>query len=157
MQITTLDHIGFYGPLISMVYGIFLLSSRIKIAGFYIGFMILGDGINRILKSIFRESRPANPLFYSDLDNYTEVSFHRYGMPSGHAQAVCYSASYLYMITRSIPVLFATGFIAGITMIQRYKFRKHTAKQLLVGSAIGLIYGAGIAYYLQCPTIFFSG
>ena len=110
----------------------------------------MNEFINRFIKSYFREPRPNNTIIFNDyifnsFDKYTGE--HEFGMPSGHAQSIFYSVSFLYLTTKSQPLLFISLFISALTLYQRWKYRNHTIKQLVVGSIIGTIYGIVVYYY----------
>jgi membrane-associated phospholipid phosphatase len=91
---------------------------------------------------MFREPRPDNPIEFSSLEQYKNEE--RYGMPSGHAQSVFYSIVYLYSFYQSISVLLFTLFIGFTTLYQRWKYRRHTVNQLMVGSGVGSIFALAI-------------
>ena len=140
------DHIGFYGPIIFIGINIFSLWKRMPYLYSYIIFYIINDFINRILKSSFREPRPNNQIHYDKRsDKY--IGEHIYGMPSGHAQSVFYSISFLYLVTKSVILLIISLFIAALTLYQRWKYRNHTVKQLVMGSIVGTLFGSSVYYY----------
>jgi membrane-associated phospholipid phosphatase len=91
---------------------------------------------------MFREPRPENPLEFTSFESYKNEE--RYGMPSGHAQSVFFSIVYLYNIHHSIYLLLSTMFVGFITLYQRWKYRRHTIQQLIVGSAVGSIFAWSI-------------
>lgn len=142
---TPLDHIGYFGPLILLIFGIYILWNRsVYMMTYLVGF-ILSEPLNRLLKTIIREPRPTNPIHYIDHDNFSNDSgANKYGMPSGHAQLAFYCVGFLYSATDSVRILFGTTAISFLTLFQRWKFRKHSAKQLLIGSIVGLFSGFGV-------------
>ena len=104
------DHIGYYGPIIFIFINILSLWKRMPYLYSYIFFFIIDDFINRILKLSFREPRPNNQIHYDKhFDKY--IGAHIYGMPSGHAQSIFYSISFLYLATKS-PILCGSGSIS---------------------------------------------
>lgn len=147
-MITLLDHVGYFGPLILLLSGIYILRNRsVYIMTYFLGF-VLCEQLNRLLKSIIREPRPDDAIHYTDHDDYTrDTGSNKYGMPSGHAQLVFYCVGFLYSATDSVRILFGTTAISLLTLFQRWKFRKHSAKQLLAGSILGIVTGFG-AYTL---------
>jgi len=75
-------------------------------------------------------------------------------MPSGHAQSVSFTTLYVYLVTKSKNLLMGGGFISVLSLIQRYRFKRHSIEQLLVGTIIGC-FVAYISYnlstlYLTC-------
>ena len=140
------DHIGFYGPFILIGINIFSLWKRMPYLYSYINFLIINKFINKILKLSFREPRPNNQIHYNDyFDKY--VGEQIYGMPSGHAQSIFYSISFLYLATKSPIVLIISLFIAALTLYQRWKYRNHTFAQLIIGSIVGILFGSSVYYY----------
>jgi len=91
---------------------------------------------------LIKQPRPSGQK-YNQIDNDMFTNEHIYGMPSGHAQSVGFSAIFLYLTTTSIPLLLASLFIIAITVFQRHKYKRHTTEQLMVG----LIIGSGFAYF----------
>jgi membrane-associated phospholipid phosphatase len=64
----------------------------------------------------------------------------KYGMPSGHAQSVFFSTTFLYLVKGSPSWLIIELFIVALSIYQRLKYRQHTLEQLFTGSAIGLLF-----------------
>ena len=83
-----------------------------------------------------------NEISMEDIDifNWTGVK-DIYGMPSGHAQSVSYSLMYLYLVQGSGYMALLNIIILGLTLFQRWNYRKHTIIQLLVGTIVGLTIG----------------
>jgi membrane-associated phospholipid phosphatase len=133
-----LDNIGYYGPIILFFIVCYFLWKRPKYLQLYIICFFLNTFINKCLKLIFREPRPDNPIEFAKFENYKNEEL--YGMPSGHAQSAFFSIVYLYNLQESVSVLLATLFIGCVTLYQRWKYRRHTAKQLIVGSSIGALF-----------------
>jgi membrane-associated phospholipid phosphatase len=95
-------------------------------------FVILNSIINLTLKQIIREPRPNN--------NEKRFNFDRYGMPSGHAQAVWFIVFYnLNKTNERITALLSV--LALATCIQRIYTERHTLEQVIVGSFIGSMLG----------------
>jgi len=145
------DYIGHYGPIITFAITCFYLLFVNKhlyfivfLGGFWVNLII-----NNLLKSVIREPRPSRQIPYID-NVFTGAQI--YGMPSGHAQMCFYNFGFLYCIIASVNkynnqllVLLSTSlFISIITLYQRFKFRRHTIKQLFVGSLVGFFTGFGI-------------
>ena len=68
-----------------------------------------------MLKEIIREPRPNDQRFML-FENKEDV----YGMPSGHAQSIFYSTTFLYLTTASYYLLIISLFVCALTIYQRY-------------------------------------
>jgi len=120
------DNIGYYGPVINFVIGfVFLIKQPIYLSS-YLVFTSINTMINTILKNTIKEPRPINEP-------------ESYGMPSLHTQGIFFVTSYLYFVQQSIMILLFELFISCFTIYQRWKYKKHTLNQLLVGSLLGII------------------
>jgi membrane-associated phospholipid phosphatase len=136
---TPFDFIGYYGPIILLIATIMLMISRTKVLTLYIVFFIINIFLNKALKLLIREPRPAGDILFSNKEN-TEGS-EQYGMPSGHAQSVAFTAMFLYLFTKPSQTYLIMGacFIGAITLYQRYKYKRHSISQLLVGTTVGAL------------------
>ena len=146
IPIQILDGIGFYAPyLLFFIIIIYGWNRKVYLSG-YVIFFVANTFLNKLLKLTFREPRPNDYQIYN---NYFEKTTNEeeFGMPSGHAQSVGYSILFLYLLTRSIPLLITTTFIGCICVYQRWKYHRHTIKQLVAGLFTGSIFGS-ISYYL---------
>lgn len=132
-----LDYIGYYGPIILLLVAIMILISRTKTLVLYILFFAINVYLNGILKSLFREPRPAGNMLFNDMENTDGGE--QYGMPSGHAQSVAYTATFLYLFTKSPDIFMGACFIGAITLYQRYKYKRHSIGQLLAGATAGVL------------------
>lgn len=132
------DYIGHYGPLILFIITIYSLLHR----NIYLFVFLFGSIANLLLniffKNIFREPRPNNPIEFIDSHELTGNNY--YGLPSGHAQSSLFSLAFLYFANGSIPALYIMGCITLLTLYQRWKYKRHTIKQLIVGSFIGTLF-----------------
>lgn len=142
------DYIGFYGPIIMIVLVTFGLWGRTKYLIFFLLFFIANYYFNEILKSYIKEPRPA--AFNSTQSptlKYEYFANHRsYGMPSGHAQDVFYSLIFLFLAKTQFTVYSVAGiFVSAITVFQRFKTKRHSAKQLAAGAVVG----GAVAYLAQ--------
>jgi len=149
------NFIGYNAPFILLCLGSYIMWKSMQwiyLSTFIIGFF-LNDLLNRIIKAIVQEPRPPNPINNGNYDDWTKTkSVQKYGMPSGHAQGAFYCASFLYFLTKSINVIIGSITLSIITLLHRYIYRKHTAKQLLVGSTIGILTG-WIVYYFTFQSL----
>jgi len=133
-----LDYIGFFGPLILFCVSIWKLSVRIPFLYGYLGLFLASTLINKALKMLFKEPRPEGSKTiigepYQGADEY--------GMPSGHAQSVCFSATYLYLVTKNALWLALELCVLALTMIQRWKYKNHSVSQLVMGGLVGIFWG----------------
>jgi membrane-associated phospholipid phosphatase len=140
-----LDCIGFYGPEILFVSTVILLRQKNSLVTIYgIGFAV-SVLLNFILKGLFKHPRPNDESHVFNIEKLyrTNVSFDKYGMPSGHAQAVFFTAIYTFLCLSAIqltfPVLFFYIFIACLTSYQRVKYKHHTVGQVVAGAVVGAI------------------
>ena len=114
--ILLLDYIGFFGPLLLFCISVWKLSGRIHFLYGYLGLFLASTIINKALKLLFQEPRPEGGMTivgepYQGADEY--------GMPSGHAQSVAFSTTYLYLVTMNVLWLALELCIVALTMIQR--------------------------------------
>lgn len=138
-----LDDIGFFAPMILFILSIIALWCHIKYINVYLIFYLLNHLLNNILKQLIREPRPvklSEQIIYKNYENIRGASL--YGMPSGHAQSVAFSTIYTYLVTKSDKLLIISMFISILSLIQRYRFKRHSIKQLIIGSLLGI----GVAF-----------
>ena len=139
-----IDSIGHYGPAILFVITSYSLFERdIYLFVFVIGF-ILNSFMNLFLKQLFREPRQKDPLPFIDSNNLIGNNY--YGLPSGHAQSVFFSLTFLYLTNNSIFMLYIMSCITVVTIYQRWKYRRHTIKQLIIGSFVGSLFAWTVVY-----------
>ena len=138
---TPFDYIGYYGPIILLIVTIMLMIARTKVLILYIIFFIINTYLNKALKLLIREPRPAGNAIFNDSENTKDSE--QYGMPSGHAQSVAFTATFLYLFTKPTDryrcVVTGAGFIGLIALCQRYKYKRHSISQLLVGTTVGAL------------------
>jgi len=147
--IPIIDDIGFFGPIIIFIISIFVLWGRAKYLKLYLVVVVINTCVNKILKNTIQSPRPVTSdkdMIYKSFDTIDGVE--KYGMPSGHAQSVSSSILYLYLVTKSVTLLIGSSFIGTLTILQRYRFKRHSITQLLVGCIIGFSI-AYISYYLS--------
>jgi len=135
-----IDGIGFFGPELVFIISFIKLLPQLKYLIGYLVFLVLNTGLNAFVKDIIKQPRPTNGRKF--LDEVLSGS-HIYGMPSGHAQSVFFSMTYLYLTKRSTYILILEGFIVALTLYQRWKYRRHTIEQLSAGAFLGGL----IAYF----------
>ena len=131
-----MDKIGYVGPIILFVLNIYHYFYR-KI---YLFSYLLGFGfnviMNKMIKQTIQEPRPDGSQHIQFMERFHGSEI--YGMPSGHAQSVLYSAVFLY--DAHTLIFYFSLFISMVTLFQRYKYKRHTLTQLFVGSFIGAIF-----------------
>jgi membrane-associated phospholipid phosphatase len=113
-----------------------LRASHYKSSSVYTAFVfgnISNSLLNMVLKNIIREPRPIE----EEGD---------YGFPSGHAQSVFFSLVFLFLANGPPVFIYMMGCISVLTLYQRWKYKKHSVKQLVAGSIIGSLYAVFIIY-----------
>lgn len=134
-----IDLVGFYGPLIIGLINAFTLWCRKLYLISYVLFFAVNSFLNGVLKNIIQQSRPQGQIYLNDHDVVPDSAPSKYGMPSGHAQSVGYSITFLYLVVNSPLTLCVSLFIGALTVYQRSKYRRHTISQLFTGLVIGSI------------------
>jgi membrane-associated phospholipid phosphatase len=136
-MIRQIDLIGFYGPLIVGLINCVYLWRRKIILITYVLFFMVNIFINGVLKNIIQEPRPTGQVYLNEYDIVPNTAPSKYGMPSGHAQAMGYSITFLYLVAKSPALLIINVFIGSLTVYQRFKYRRHTISQLVIGLVMG--------------------
>jgi len=140
-----INHVGFNGPMINFIITFVLVFyQKSYLYGFLICYLA-NAFINKFLKGIFKQSRPANGKSLYAIEDYSGVE--QYGMPSGHAQNVSFIITYMYLVKKRSVWLIIETVIACITMYQRLSSNRHTISQLSVGFVVGIIVGT-MSYYM---------
>lgn len=152
--IRMMDTIGFLGPFILFGIGVWQLWGNRGFWCAYLVVFVLNSFINKIAKVIIKQPRPQDGESIMN-ENYSGAEL--YGMPSAHAQSVFSSLTFLYLVKESPAWLLGELFIAGLTVYQRWKYRRHTMEQLGVGVLLGVVVAYGGYYmtkqYLQENTL----
>ena len=94
--------------------------------------------INGLLKEIINQDRPNGSRHVNQLEKLIDEGTK--GMPSGHAQLV---GSELVLSLLSNTSFTTKTFMfaqTGLTLYQRWVYKKHTVMQLIIGFFIGAIY-----------------
>jgi membrane-associated phospholipid phosphatase len=141
------DTIGYYGPVILFSITFFCLLTRSPYLLIFTIGSILNSISNKIIKNIFREPRQDNQLPFLGEGKFEGIE--RYGFPSGHAQSCFFSLGFLFFINGPQAILYSMTFICAMTLYQRYKYRRHTIKQLVFGSIIGILFAYIMVYTTQ--------
>ena len=135
MLVSIFDLIGHYGPVISFALTFYSIIHQIPYLTAFVFGSILNILLNIYLKTTIREPRPENQIEYIDHDDLT--GFNEFGMPSGHAQSVMFALVFLFLVKGPTAFTYAILFIAALTIYQRWKYNRHTIKQLMIGSIVG--------------------
>jgi membrane-associated phospholipid phosphatase len=140
-----LDYIGFFGPLLLFCVSLWKLSMRAPFLYGYLGLFLASTILNKVLKLVFQEPRPEGSR---TILNEPYQGADEYGMPSGHAQSVAFSTTYLYLVTKNALWLALELCIVGLTLIQRWKYKNHSVPQLAVGALVGA-FGGYYGYHMM--------
>ena len=143
------DIIGHYGPVILFTLTFYFLIERTPYLIVFIFGSIANTFLNQMLKSTFREPRPSGQIEFIDHEYLTGIQ--QYGLPSGHAQASFFALAFLFFSHGPQSAIYIMAFICVLTLFQRWKFRRHSVKQLAAGSLIG----TGFAYILVYITQYY--
>lgn len=133
--------LGFYGPFLLFVTTIILLIKQpVYLLAYVILFTNLGF-VNKKMKMFFREPRP-NVLdkYNTQYDSNVYKNEEQYGMPSGHSQSCIFSTFYSWLVLKNTKVIILQLFVTFLTLFQRWKFRRHTINQLVVGGFVGAFF-----------------
>jgi len=138
------DTVGQNGPILTLFITSANLISQKKYLISFLICVFINHFLNGILKSTIREPRPGQPKPNdSEKINLDLVgNIEKYGMPSYHAQSVFFSTTFLYLVQKNPAVLFFEFIICIITLHQRFKYKMHDVRQLVVGSFIGIGFAA---------------
>lgn len=134
MNSSIIKQIGNWGPFILFILSFYLLYKTPFFLYLYIIGFILNTFITGLLKIIIRQPRPNKKIS-------------TFGMPSGHAQSVFFSAMFILLTLKITPYIafifisFIYLFIVLITSYQRIKYKYHTISQVIIGSLIGISLG----------------
>lgn len=136
-----LDYIGVFAPVILFIITLFLLRHM----RYYLQFLLIGTVLNNmlniILKLALQQPRPLkdNMALEIAISNGRRISFHKYGMPSGHAQNCGFFLGYVSFVMKDIV---CTGFyliLSMLSLVQRVKYNNHTTLQVILGFIIGIL------------------
>jgi len=136
--------IGYYSIFIIPIYTTFYIyyTQDIMMLPYYVICWGFNHIVNTIIKYIIKQPRPINQLNIIKDDS----KYDPYGMPSGHAQHVQYTFSFLFQFA-DIYIVTLTCFLTLMAIVQRIDYRKHTINQVFVGCLVGSSIGS-CAYLL---------
>lgn len=139
-----LDTIGFFAPQILLLTSIFILRNKMTLLSIYLFGFFINSIVNYILKGLFRDARPSEDIHLFNIEkthSNSRIGFDRYGMPSGHAQSVFYSTTFIYFASQNITLLLFYLAISFNSLRQRYHYKNHTMVQLFFGGILGFLLG----------------
>jgi membrane-associated phospholipid phosphatase len=87
---------------------------------------------------MFKEPRPRGQIPFIDHDQLTGSE--QYGFPSGHAQVCFFALAFLFFANGPLAVLYIIVFLCFLTLYQRWKYRRHSVKQLVFGALFGTLF-----------------
>jgi len=144
-----------FGPVILGVLPIYLLWNKKNLFFYYIIGFLISALVNLVLKGLLQMPRPTEDASRFNLALThgrrfifkSGLPFDIFGMPSGHAQMVFYSTTFVYLSLRNPNILYFYLFISLLTISQRVAFNYHTPLQVIVGALVGVGMGY-LVYYL---------
>jgi len=142
-RVTILDFIGFNGPFVLSGIACVLMFKKTGFLLTYFIFLGLSIFLSKIAKQLIKESRPDRPLAYFVNESHLYLNEESYGMPSAHATLAAFSVTYFYLFLGkgTNPFFIVSMIIYGLTLYQRWKYRRHTILQLIAGTVLGLTVG----------------
>mgnify|MGYP000026166406 CR=1 FL=1 len=142
--------LGSFGPIILYIAASYLLWKKNTSFYYYqVGFFTSAI-LNLVLKGIFKQPRPSEDPreFNLAIKNGHRFIFKNgiphdiFGMPSGHAQSVFFSAMFILLTLKITPYIASIYlFIVLNTGYQSVKYKYHTISQVIIGGLIGLSLG----------------
>jgi membrane-associated phospholipid phosphatase len=142
-----IDAIGYYGPVILFALTFFYLIKRPPYLMMFTLGSIANTFLNRTLKSTWREPRPRGQIDFIDHNHLTGPE--QYGLPSGHAQASFFALAFLFFSKGPQAVIYTMALLCILTLYQRWKYRRHTIKQLALGSLIGALFAYALVFLTE--------
>ena len=144
-----------FGPVILGVLPIYLLWNKRNLFFYYIIGFFISSLVNLVLKGLLQMPRPSEDAGRFNLALThgrrfvfkSGLPFDIFGMPSGHAQMVFYSTTFVYLALRNPIILYLHLFVSLLTISQRVAFNYHTPLQVIVGALVGIGMGY-LVYYL---------
>lgn len=157
--------VGNNGPFILWISSLLLLRNKSNYFIFYMFGYLFNILLNQVLKIFIKQPRPSvdSKTFeiamnqmkkvrnYTNLISYDAVL----GMPSGHAQGVFYSTTFIFLVfftssnkNKSYLILGFYILIVFITISQRIYYRFHSLNQILVGGLVGTLF-AYLVYFMS--------
>jgi len=144
-----LDYLGLYAPLIQFFSSLFFLRNKFVYLRVYLLGFVFNNVLNILLKMAIKEPRPTKDIRTLEIaitNNVERIGFHKFGMPSGHAQNCGFNLMYLTMVLNDSLITGAYLILSLISVYQRYKYFNYSILQLIVGFFVGI--GIGYMFYM---------
>jgi membrane-associated phospholipid phosphatase len=128
-----------YGEFVVLFCTVYLLRDNLALEYLYLVGCALNIMLKGSLKRLFKERRPH------------QESTDTYGFPSGHAQNLSFSLTFLYLVHRTEwwNHIHFLSIVAILTMVERYSVNKHTWSQLVGGLMVGTMFAYMFVYTLS--------
>ena len=146
-MVPIIDAIGYYGPVILFTMTFYCFLERSPYLFVFIMGSIANALLNKALKMTFQEPRPKGQIPFIDHDH--QIGTEQYGLPSGHAQSSFFSLAFLFFANGPPAFLYTMSFLCILTLYQRWKYRRHSIRQLVIGSLIGISFAYVLVYSTQ--------
>lgn len=143
-----IGYIGAFGPVIVLC---FLIGDLIMAgaSGYQTLWLILwqpiGIALNTVLKEFIAQDRPKGSRHVNFIEEAIDSGSK--GMPSGHAQMVASEVTLAFLANMRPFIKVISLCQAGVTLWQRWSYKKHTVNQLIIGSLTGIIYSVGFWFW----------
>lgn len=150
----SIAYIGSFGPLFLFgVIAVTIFSRGADIADvlLFLAWIPIGLALNSTLKWVFNEPRPNDSIHLNAWERYLDKGTK--GMPSGHAQFVGSEMAMVMCMGLPMGLQVYSSIQSGITLWQRYVYKKHTIAQLCAGFLIGVLYSIFYYSFLKRRTI----
>ncbi|KAA8494799.1 Dolichyldiphosphatase 1 [Porphyridium purpureum] len=113
--------------------------------------VLVNDALNMVFKIVIQQPRPDTSPALLNGDGHLEL-----GMPSAHAQFMAFFACYLGVmmhsrkwqlmpVHESVVLMLGSSGVSLLAILSRVYLGYHTVSQVLVGTLIGMLLGAGAA------------
>jgi len=143
-------YIGAFGPILLFLLvfvTIFLRGLDNLSVILLLAWTLISMVLNSMLKMIFNQARPKNSIHLNNVEKYFDNGTS--GMPSGHAQFVGTQLAMSVCLGLPLWIIVYAVFQSGISLWQRYAYKKHTIEQLFAGFCIGIVYSSVICSVLK--------
>lgn len=134
--------VGGYGPFVMVLITITWISFKNNFLMMlsYISGIVGNSLLNDLLKIIIRQPRPSKGNDFRGA--------HKYGMPSGHAQASFFTTGlvWAWSANNGLPFLFLL--MSLLISYQRIAVNVHTVEQIVAGSIVGFLLACIFVYML---------